>query len=146
LYRLNSRLFTGLKKARDLVYPWDLRGKIESFERDIASFETRKYVDANMELLFELVNMLTIALTAYTESETVRALFYEATYENIEQIFRSIVNRASRKKEDKEETLAKLFEMLEPFAARPIGKRFGFDAVCSAKQEIIRIAVETTST
>jgi hypothetical protein len=90
--------------------------------------------------------MLAIALTSYCETEVVRWLFYEATYENIEQLLRSILNRASRNKENKEETLVKLFEMLEPFAGRSIGKRFGLDVVYSSKQEIIKAAIERTST
>ena len=56
------------------------------------------------------------------------------------------MNRASRNKEDKEETLVELFDMLEVFAGKAIGKRFGFDVVYSSKQEIIKRAMERTST
>ena len=146
LYRLNSRLFAGLREFRERFYPWKLKGQIESFEKDTASFETQSYVEAMMELTFGLVNMLAIALIAYTESEIVRWFFYEATYENMEQLFRSIVNRASENKESKENTLVKLFEMLEAFAGRSIGKRFGLDVVYSSKQEIIKAAIDRSST
>jgi len=52
------------------------------------------------------------------------------------------LNRASRSKEDKEQTLLKLFELLEGFAGRSIGKRFVLDEVCEAKQEIIKAIVD----
>ena len=146
LYRLNSRLFAGLREERERFYPWKLTAQIESFKKDTASFETSSYVEAMMELAFGLVSMLSIALTAYTESEIVRWLFYEATYENMEQVLRSIVNRASRSKEDKEETLVKLFEMLKPLASRSIGKRFGLEGVYSSEQDIINAAIEKTIT
>jgi DNA-binding transcriptional ArsR family regulator len=146
LYRINSKLFAGLRESRERYYPWNLEGRIESFEKDIASFETQSFVDAMMELAFGLLNMLAIALVGFCETEVVRWLFYEATYENIEQLFRNIVNRASRNKENKEETLGKLFEMLETFAGRSIGKRFGLNAFYSSKQDIIKAAIEKKST
>jgi hypothetical protein len=141
LYRLNSKLFAELREFRERFYPWKLKAQIENFEKDVASFETQSFVEAMMELTFGLVNMLAIALIGYTETEVVRWLFYEATCENVEQLLRSIVNRASRNKEDKEKTLVKLFEMLEPFAGRSIGKRFGLDAVCNSKQELIKATI-----
>jgi hypothetical protein len=103
-------------------------------------------VEAMMELAFGLLNMLAIALVGFCETEVVRSLFYEATYKNIEQLLRNIVNRASRNKENKEETLGKLFEMLETFAGRSIGKRFGLNAFYSSKQDIIKAAIEKKST
>jgi len=146
LYRLNSKLFAGLKECRERYYPWNLEEKIESFEKDIASFETQSFVEAMMEPAFGLLNMLAIALVGFCETEVVRSLFYEATYKNIEQLLRNIVNRASRNKENKEETLGKLFEMLKTFAGRPIGKRFDLDAFYRLRQEIIKGAIERTST
>jgi hypothetical protein len=142
LYRLNSKLFAGLRDSRERFYPWKLKSRIESFEKGIASFETQSYVEAMMELMFGLVNMLVIGLTAFTDSEIVRWLLYEATYEDMEHVFRSVVNRASRSRKDMEKTLVKLFEMLEPFASRSIGKRFELDAVYNSKQELIRTAME----
>jgi len=42
--------------------------------------------------------------------------------------------------------LGKLFEMLETFAGRPIGKRFGLDAFYRSKQDIIKAAIDRSST
>jgi len=44
-------------------------------------------------------------------------------------------------KEEKNQALSKLFEILEAFADIPIGKRFGLDEVCRAKKEIIKLIV-----
>jgi hypothetical protein len=52
------------------------------------------------------------------------------------------LNRASKSKEDKEQILLKLFELLEGFTGRSIGKRFRLDEVCKAKQEIIKAIVD----
>ena len=64
-------------------------------------------------------------------------MFYEENYQNIEQILRYILNRASRSKEDQKQALDKLFELLEPFSQRPIGERFELNEVYKAKEEII---------
>jgi hypothetical protein len=52
------------------------------------------------------------------------------------------LTRASRSKKDKEQTLSKLFEVLEPFAKRPIGKRFDLNEVYDSKQEIIKTIMQ----
>lgn len=75
-----------------------------------------------------------------------RWLFYDSTYKNIEQLLRGILHRASKSKEDKERTLAKLFDLLETFANRSIGKRFAIHEVCNSRQEIIKAILDRTNT
>jgi DNA-binding transcriptional ArsR family regulator len=136
-YRLNSGLFTELREFRVRFYPWKVESDIQKFEKDIESFDTEKYIDATIELAFGRLIVLAIALTCF-ETEGARWMFYEATYQNIEQLLRYILERASRSKKDKEQALTQLFELLSPYSTRSIGKRFGLDEVYASKQIIIK--------
>jgi hypothetical protein len=129
-----------LKEFREMFYPWSVESEIQRFQKDIESFETGRYVEATMELALGFLNVLAIALMFF-ETEGARWLFYDATYRNIAQLLRGILNRASKSKKDKEQILIKLFELLEAFAYRAIGKRFGLDEVCKLKQELIKMIV-----
>lgn len=138
LYRLNSKFFGELREIRARFYPWNVESEIQKFQKDIESWNTERYVEAMMELAFGRLNALAIALTCF-DMDGARWMFYDATYRNIEQILRYVLDRASKGKNEKEQTLEKLFELLKSYAERPIGKRFGLDDVCNSRQEIIRI-------
>ncbi|MCW4004579.1 MAG: hypothetical protein NWE95_11780 [Candidatus Bathyarchaeota archaeon] len=140
LYRLDSRLFAELKEFRDKFYPWSVDSEIQRFQRDVETLETSRYVDATMELALGRLSVLAIALTAF-ETEGARWLFYEATYQQIERLLRGILERSSKSKEDKSQTLNKLFDLLDAFAGTAIGKRFGLDGVSRSRHEIIKAIV-----
>jgi DNA-binding transcriptional ArsR family regulator len=135
LYRLEAKLFSELREFRDRFTPWGLDKEIQRFEKDVGFYETQRYVEAMMELAFGLLNTLAIALTNF-ETEGARWLFYEATYENVEQLFRYILNRASKSMEDRRQTLTMLFELLKSFSDRSVGKRFELDKVYNSREEI----------
>jgi hypothetical protein len=136
LYRLNSKLFSTLHEFRSRYYPWDVEKKIQEFEKEISSYDTEHYIDAMLELAFGRLNLLAIALTFF-DQEGARLIFYEENYKIIERILWNVLNRAGRSKVDKEQTLLKLFELLEPFSKRPIGKRFDLNEVYNSKQGLI---------
>lgn len=136
LYRLESNLYAELMEFRELSYPGYLKNEIERFEKDAESLETVRYIEAMIELALGRLYILPIALMFFNTEEA-RRIFYDENYHNIEQIYRYILNRASRSKEDQKETLNKLFEFLEPFSNRPIGKRFELNEIYKAKKEII---------
>lgn len=141
LIRLNSKLLADLKEFREMFLPWNLENKIKEFEKRIEPLDTQSYTEAQMELTTCLLDFLIIALMLL-EKEGTKNFFYEATYSNIENIFKSILDRASRSKEDKEKTLRKLFELLDVLSTRPIGKHFELDEVSYYKEEIIRTVKE----
>jgi DNA-binding HxlR family transcriptional regulator len=141
-YRLNSGLYSELDEFREKFYPWAVEKEIRDFEKDIESHDTAHYVDAMMELALSRLIVLGIALSAF-QQEGARWLFYEANYQNIEQILQHILERASRSKIDKEQTLSRLFEILEPYSERAIGKRFALDDVYNSKQAVIKAIVNT---
>ena len=49
--------------------------------------------------------------------------------------------RAWKGNAEKDQALNKMFEFLEPFAQRPIGKRFGLDYLYYLKQKIIKASL-----
>jgi hypothetical protein len=140
-YRLNSGLFSELDEFKERFYPWAVEKEIRDFEKDIESYDTAHYVDAMMELALSRLVVLGIALSAF-EQEGARWLFYEANYQNIEHILQHIIRRASRSNVDKELTLSKLFEVLEPFSKRSIGTRFALDKVHDSKQAFINAIID----
>jgi DNA-binding transcriptional ArsR family regulator len=140
-YSLNSGLFSEMHEFREKIYPWTVEKEIRDFEKDIESYDTAHYVDAMMELALSRLIVLGITLSAF-QQEGARWLFYEANYQNIEQILQHVLKRASRSYKDKEQTLSKLFEILEPFAKRSIGKRFALDEVCNSKNTIINAIIQ----
>jgi DNA-binding transcriptional ArsR family regulator len=135
-YRVNSGLFTDLREIREKNYPWNMEKAIDEFEKDIANYDTKLYVEALLELAFGQLNLLAILLNSF-ELEGARWMFYETNYLNLEQILKLILNRARRSRTDKEQTMLKLFEILEPLAKGQIGKQFGLDEVYNARQELI---------
>lgn len=141
LYRLEPNLYAGLMEFGEMSFPGYLKNEIERFEKDIESFETKIYIEDLMELALARLNVLAIAIMVF-KTEGARWMFYEENYQNIEQILGYILNRASRSKEDKKQTLNKLFEILEPFSNRPIGRRFELHEIYNAKDDIIRNIVE----
>ena len=141
LYRLESNLYTELMEFREMSYPGYLKSEIKRFEADAESLETKRYIEAMIELALGRLYILPIALMFFNTEEA-RRIFYDENYHNIEQIFRYILNRASRSKEDQKQTLNKLFEFLEPFSNRPIGIRFELNEIYNAKEEIIKTITE----
>ena len=90
-----------------------------------------------IELALGRLYILPIALMFF-KTEGARWMFYEENYQNIEKIFRYIIDRASRSEKDHKQTLNKIFELLEPLSTRPIGKRFGLDILYSGQEEIFK--------
>lgn len=140
-YRLNSKLFAELREFNEKYSPDKMKRETQEFEQEIESDETEHYVEALMELAIGRLNTLAIALTFF-ETEGARRLFYEATYQDIEQMLGCILARASKNREERERTMRKLFELLEPRARRPIGKRFGLDVLYDWKQKMINQRVK----
>ena len=138
LYSLEPRFFAELKEVREKIYPWEVRRLIENLIKDIKPLRPSQYVEAIMEVIFSRLNVLAISLLAF-DREGARWIFYESAYGDIEFLLRKIIEKASESKENKEEILLKLFEILEGFAERPLGKRFQLDEVCKAKKEIIKL-------
>jgi len=60
----------------------------------------------------------------------------------IELILRFIISRVSRSREDKEQTLLKLIELLKPFGDRSIGKGFGLNEIYTFREKIIKEIME----
>lgn len=141
LYRLHSKLFDELREFNEKYSPDKMKKETQEFEKEMESYETGRYVESLMELAIGRINTLAIAL-AFFETEGAQSLFYEATYQDIEQILRCILARASKNRIEREQTMKKLFELLEPLAARPIGKRFGLDILYNLRQRMIKTVTD----
>jgi hypothetical protein len=138
LYRINSTMFAELAEFWEMSYPGYIENEIESFAKEIESFETDIYIEAMMELALGRLYVLPISLMLF-KTEGARWLFYEENYKNIEKICRYILTRASQSSRDCKQTLNKIFEFLEPLSIRPIGKRLGLDILHSGKEEILKV-------
>ena len=125
-YRLNPGLFAELCEFREKNYPWNMKNAIKEYEKEIQDYYTQRYVEAMLEIAFGQLSLLTIALANF-KLEGAKGIFYDANYDNLQQILTYILKRVNRSTTDKEQTLSKLFELLEPYAERRIGKQFGLD-------------------
>ena len=138
LYRINSIMFSELAEFLEMSYPGYIENEIESFAKEIESFETDVYIEAMMELALGRLYVLPISLMLI-KTEGARWMFYEENYKNIEKILRYILTRASQSEEDRKQTLNKIFELLEHPSIRPIGKRFRLDILHSGKEKILKV-------
>jgi DNA-binding transcriptional ArsR family regulator len=140
-YRINPKLSAELEEF-SIVSPEKEKVIIEKFAEDAEALDTEHYVEAMMELALLHMYLWPIALTVL-KSEGARWLFFEANYQLFEKILAYIQSRAWKNNAEKERALNKMFEFLEPFAHRPIGKRFGLDDLYDMKQRIIEASVST---
>lgn len=63
-------------------------------------------------------------------------------YQLFEQILRYIQERAWKDNSEKKRAMNKMFEFLQPFANRPIEKRFGIDKLYNLKNSIINAVLD----
>jgi len=140
LYRLNPKLYALLIEIMELINPEHIKNEIEKFEKSIEKLDTENYVAQLMELAQSRITLLPISMMFFKTEAT--WAFYEQNYQNLEQILNFILNRASKNRVSKEQTLNILFTMLKPFSESPIGKHFDLDEVYNEKQKLRQIILE----
>ena len=110
--------------------------RINAFLQEYEKLETPQYVEAIMRLIFGRLYALPISLMVL-KGELSRWMFYEANYQLIEKLLRCILDRAEINEKNKEDSLKKLFKLLEDFSNHPISKFTGPDELYHSKEEII---------
>jgi hypothetical protein len=127
LYRIKKIILFNINEQNEILDSLYVQKETDSFIHNIQSLDTNTYVKAVMEFLFGRLTLVAITVMLY-DNEKIQEFSLYSIRDNIVNLISSIGERG-KNREEKEKIFNALFEILEPFSSRPIGKSLQLDKI-----------------